>query len=76
LSNDTRIDPFDRDDYIVSKSKVNMETSQKIREHKTISQQDKINHQLERRLEDMKLDKLKATLQAKMEPQLHEKLSA
>ncbi|HEY6184668.1 MAG TPA: hypothetical protein VIW67_20650 [Terriglobales bacterium] len=53
-----------------------METSQKIREHKTISQQDKINHQLERRLEDMKLDKLKATLQAKMEPQLHEKLSA
>ena len=53
-----------------------METSQQIREHKTISQQDKINHQLERRLEDQKLDKLKAALQAKMEPQFRERLSA
>jgi hypothetical protein len=54
----------------------NVETSQSIREHKTISQQERFKQVVEQTLEEQKLTKLKAILAAKMEPSSREKFDA
>jgi hypothetical protein len=45
-----------------------MQLSQPVREHKNTSQQQKIQHQIERTVEEQRLATLKAALRAKLEP--------
>ena len=45
-----------------------MQLDQPVREHKNTSQQQKIQHQIERSIEEQRLARLKATLEAKLEP--------
>jgi len=53
-----------------------VETSQKIREHKNLSQQERFKHVIEQTLEERKLTKLKVELQAKLEPKSGERYQA
>ena len=45
-----------------------MQLSQPVREHKNTSQQQRVQHQIERTIEEQRLARLKAALQAKLEP--------
>ena len=49
-----------------------METSQRIRERKNLSQQERFKQVIEQTLEERKLSKLKVELQAKLEPKSRE----
>jgi len=44
-----------------------MQTNQPIHEHKTMAQKQRVEHHIERTLEEQRLARLKASLQAKLE---------
>jgi hypothetical protein len=45
-----------------------MQLSQPVRDHKNTSQQQRVQHQIERKIEEQRLARLKAILKAKLEP--------
>ena len=53
-----------------------MQSARSAHEHKTIYQQQRVEQHLERSIEEQRLDKLKANLQAKLESALPEKMRA